>query len=109
MFDYILKQVGEISVLVERTVQFLKFATQYGTRLAQYQKYVDVALSVGLSVLACWGLSVDLVAAAGFSFTPPYDVVGPILTGVLAGLGSSLFHEVYGLLVLWRKSLKPTV
>ena len=105
MFDKILSQAAEIAILVERTIEFIKFATGYKARIPQFQKHLDIGLSLAFSVLACYALEVNLVSAAGIYFKHVSEV-GPAVTGVLVGLGSNIFHEAVSLLALWRAGLK---
>jgi len=102
MYDNILAQVTQIALLVERSIEFVKFATGYKARLPQFQKYLDIGLSIALSVAACYAFEVNLITASGLYFKYAAEV-GPAVTGILAGLGSNVFHEVLALLELWRK------
>lgn len=97
MFEDVLKQIGVVAVFVERLVQFLKL-TRYNEWAAKYQKYIDVGLSLLFNILLCYAWNIDVFAIAGIAIG-----YGSILTGVLAGLGSEIIHEVVELLKLWRK------
>lgn len=100
MFEEALKQIAVVAVFVERLVNFLKL-TKYNDWAKEYQKYIDIALSLGLNVLLCFAWHIDVFAIAGL-VVPQALWLGSVLTGVLAGLGSEVIHEAIELLKMWR-------
>lgn len=105
MIDQVVQQLAVIAVLVERGVQFAKTVFRYNTWAEAYQKYIDVGLTVALNVGLCFSWHVDLLSAAGINI--PSVWAGPVLTGVIASLGSTIVHEFVELLKAWRAGIPP--
>lgn len=108
MFDAVLQQLAAIATLVERGVQFAKTVFQYNTWAQKYQKSIDVGLTVLFNVGLCLSWKVDLFAVAGIVFGAA-AWAGPVLTGVVASLGSTLLHEFVELLKGWRVGEKQKI
>lgn len=107
MFEEVLKQIAVVAVFVERLVNFVKLI-KYNEWAADYQKYIDVGLAVIFNVGLCFAWNIDVFAVAGIVVSQAVWL-GSVLTGVLAGLGSEIIHEVVELLKLWHDGLKPPV
>jgi hypothetical protein len=101
--DYFYVQIAAIATVVVKVIQLLK--PLYQERYKDYQKHIDAGLSVTINVVLCWYWQVDLFGLLGF-YTG--SVVGPIATGLIASLGSTVIHAVVDILERSRKQLpKP--
>jgi hypothetical protein len=99
--QFVLTQLGGVAALVTQVVQLVKPIYQGH----QYQKYFDLGIAVGLNVGICLFWYVDLFGVLGFYM---WSFVGPLLTGLVASLGSNILHEVVAILVALRKGMpKP--
>jgi len=103
--EQLFEQLALVATLVERIVQLVK--PLYQQRFAEYQKYIDLGLVIVGNVGLCFLWRVDLFAAVGFQFSP---IVGSLLTGALAWLGSEIIHTIVEILATIRKNMpKPAV
>lgn len=100
MFEQVLQQIVVVAAFVERLVNFVKLV-KYNEWANKYQEYIDVGLAVLFNVGVCLLWGVDVFAVAGL-VVPDAAWVGSALTGILAGLGSEVIHEVIELLKMWR-------
>lgn len=100
MFELVLQQIAVIAVFVERLVNFVKLI-KYSEWAVAYEKYIDVGLSLIANMGLCFVWKVDLFAVAGLGI-PAAPWAGSLLTGLFAGVGSGVFHELVELLKLWR-------
>lgn len=105
MFEQVLQQIVVVAVFVERLVNFVKL-TKYDEWAQKYQKYIDIGLTLLFNVGLCYAWSIDVFAVADI-VVASFPAAGSLLTGVLAGLGSEIIHEVVELLKLWRQGPKP--
>ena len=104
MFEQVLQQIAVVAVFVERAVQLVKSLVPYEKWAAGYQAYIDQALVIVGSAALCYAWHVDVFAVAGIVVSQA-AWLGSVLTGVLAGLGGNVIHELIELLKMWRQGL----
>lgn len=104
MFAEILGQLAIVAAFVQKLIALVKPAYKD----FEYQKYVDLGLSVAVSAALCFAWGIDAFAAAGVVF--PYAAwLGAVLTGVIAGSGANILNDVLALLEIWKKQKKLDV
>lgn len=103
MFADVLVQLGLVATFVQRFVALVKPAYKDW----QYQKYVDISLSLGLSALLCVAWGVDALAVAGIVLPLPW--IGAAITGLVAGTGANVLNDVLALLEMWKNQKKLDV
>lgn len=100
MFADVLGQLSIVAVFVQKVIAFIK--PTYENH--EYQKYIDMALSIVTSALLCLAWGIDVFAVAGIEFAMNW--LAPVLTGVVAGLGSNVLNDLLALLEMWKKQKK---
>jgi len=78
---------GLISGIVMNVVNALKPLWQKN----KYQKYFDLLAVIGLNLLACIGLQINVINLPSLSMPP---IVGFILTGLLSSFGSTIHYAL---------------
>ena len=103
-FKLVLEQIGVVAVFVKALVDFAK-KTKYNEWAEKYQQYFDTGLSLLFSAALCTYWGVDIFAVAGLTFDN-VAWLGSVFTGVFAGLGSGVFHDLVELLKMFRAGLR---
>lgn len=99
MFDQILQQLAVVAVFVQRVLALAKPLYQN----SQYQKYIDMGLSLAISAGLCVAWNLDVFAIVDIDL----KVWGEVLTGLFAGLGSNVLNDLLKLLEMWKKRQQP--
>lgn len=104
MFDNVLAQLVTVAAFVRQLITLVKPAYQD----TEYQRYIDMGLSVAVSAALCVAWQIDAFAVAGIAvaFAP---WLGSALTGLLAGLGANVLNDVIVLLEMWKNQKKVDV
>lgn len=100
MFGEALAQLGIVAAFVQKVIALAKPAYKDW----EYQKYVDLGLSLLVSAGLCFAWGVDVFAVAGVVFSLPW--LGAVFTGVIAGLGSNVLNDILTLLEMWKNQKK---
>ena len=101
MFDNALAGLAVVAAFVVKVISLIKPVYEK----SEYQKYIDTGLSLALSAGLCLAWGVDLFPSAGIDFGQ-YAWIGPVFTGIVAGLGSNVLHDVIKLLEMWKAQKK---
>lgn len=97
MFEVQLQALALVAAFVQRLVAFVKpFYQSY-----EYQKHIDLGLSLVASIALCVNWGVDVFAAAGIHFGVEW--LGAALTGAVASFGSSVLNDFLKLLEALKK------
>lgn len=97
MFETQLQALVLVAAFVQRLVAFVKPFYQSH----EYQKHIDLGLSLLASVALCVNWGVDVFAAAGINFGAAW--LGAALTGAVASFGSSVLNDFLKLLEALKK------
>lgn len=103
MFAELLGQLSIVSVFVQKVIAFVKPLYQGN----EYQKWIDLGLSVAVSAGLCFAWNVDAFAVANIAL--PLFWLGSVLTGVIAGLGANVLNDFLALLEMWKQNKKVEV
>lgn len=104
MFAEILGQLAVVAAFVQKVIALVKPSYKDW----EYQKYVDLGLSIGISAALCYAWGIDVFALAGIAF-PAAAWLGAVLTGVVAGSGANVLNDILALLEIWKKQKKLDV
>lgn len=103
MFAELLGQLAIVATFVQKVIAFVKPAYKD----TEYQKWIDLGLSIAVSALLCLAWNVDAFAVAGIAL--PLVWLGSVLTGVVAGLGANVLNDFLTLLEMWKSQKKLDV
>lgn len=103
MFAELLGQLAIVATFVQKVIAFVK--PLYDK--TEYQKYIDLGLSVVVSSLLCLAWNIDAFAVANIAM--PYVWLGAVLTGFVAGLGANVLNDFLTLIEMWKHQKKIDV
>lgn len=103
MFAELLGQLAIVATFVQKVIAFLK--PLYDKN--EYQKWIDLSLSVVVSAVLCFAWNIDAFAVANIAL--PLVWLGSVLTGVVAGFGANVLNDFLTLLEMWKKQKKLDV
>ena len=103
MFAELLGQLAIVSTFVQKAITYLKPVYKD----SEYQKWIDLSLSVVVSALLCLAWNVDAFAVANIAL--PWVWLGAALTGLIAGFGANVLNDFLALLEMWKKQKKLDV
>jgi hypothetical protein len=97
MFTELLGQLAIVATFVQKAIAFVKPLYKDN----EYQKWIDLGLSIAVSAALCFAWNVDAFAVANIAL--PFFWLGSVLTGVVAGLGANVLNDFLTLLEMWKK------
>lgn len=103
MFAELLGQLAIVATFVQKAIAFVKPLYKDN----EYQKWIDLSLSIAVSAGLCFAWNVDAFAVANIAL--PWFWLGSVLTGIVAGLGANVLNDFLTLLEMWKNQKKLDV
>lgn len=103
MFTELLGQLAIVATFVQKAIAFVKPLYKDN----EYQKWIDLGLSIAVSAGLCFAWNVDAFAVANIAL--PLFWLGSVLTGVIAGLGANVLNDFLTLLEMWKNQKRMDV
>lgn len=103
MFAELMGQLAIVATFVQKAIAYAKPLYKDN----EYQKWIDLSLSVVVSALLCLAWNIDAFAVANIAL--PFVWLGSVLTGFVAGLGANVLNDLLSLLETWKNQKKLDV